>query len=163
MKFSQLPAFQGTLLKTSLQKFWGRNKIKVLFGMLVIIAIPFALIKTVDVSSWLSTESSSASNSIFLGKPDSEQIKILVNRPVRSIKIYPNPISGQLTLSFDKTLENAIVRVYDQSGKSVFESADQDGTMLQLDISEFPKGNYLINVEDNHYNYYSTKFTKKNN
>ena len=161
MKPNLLLAFQSKQLKTSLQQFWGRGRFIILLGILSIFMMASTLIKTIDFLSWLPTENHIQSGNNLVVDPNPEKIKPLTDNPVRSIKIYPNPVTNHLTLSFDKTLENATVRVYDQNAKSIFLSEDQDGKTLDLDISEFPKGNYLINVEDNHYNYYSSKFIRK--
>ena len=144
-----------------LQQFWRRGKFMVLAVLLILFSIAAIATKTVDVTSWILVEKQPKTHNNFILNPTREQVKVFTNKPVRAIKIYPNPVTDNLTLYFDKTLENATVQVYDGNGKLVFISEDQDGKTLNLDIADFSKGNYLINVADNQYNYYSTKFTRK--
>lgn len=161
MKPINLDAFTGKQLKTSLRHFWERGRFITLFVLLTLFVIASIATNTIDVTTWILPEKDGKPHNNFMSNPTPEQVKALTSKPVRAIKIYPNPIKESLTLSFDRSLVHATVQVYDRNGKIVFLSEGQDGQTLNLDVSDFEKGNYLINVEDNHYNYYSTKFTRK--
>lgn len=146
--------------KMVLQHFWKNGRLVLLFILLAaFIGISFAT-KFIDVESWIASENHTVTNN-FVANPSPEQIKLFINNPVRAIKIRQNTQPGSLILSFDKSLENATVQVYDRNAKLIFLSEDQDGRALELDVSEFSKGSYLINVADDHFNYYSSKYTKK--
>ena len=75
------------------------------------------------------------------------------------LKTYPNPSSYQINLSLPSKLNNAIVKIIDAKGKIVVVKKGFKGNKVNLNISNYPKGNYIIKVEDSQHTY-SSKFTK---
>lgn len=71
----------------------------------------------------------------------SEIISVLTERP-EELTCFPNPTSGQLTLS-GPDVEGALVEISNQFGKVVKKARIQRGT---LDLSELPAGVYLLQV-----------------
>jgi hypothetical protein len=87
-----------------------------------------------------------------------EPSDIIVPPPAVSIKapvskgefqLYPNPSTGFVTLRIGEVLSReAVVRVQDMFGKTVFESGVKTGSM-GLDLSDCAAGVYMISLEDN--------------
>jgi hypothetical protein len=62
--------------------------------------------------------------------------------------VYPNPASNQITINLgDWNGQNAMVRLYDIEGRVLFEK--QAGSMLVVDVSDFSKGIYLLELSTN--------------
>jgi hypothetical protein len=80
----------------------------------------------------------------------------LANDEFRKIKlaIYPNPVSEMLTIQTEDAILN--VSVYDISGKSIHATVNNN----QVNVSDFIKGMYIINVVTDKANYVQ-KFIKK--
>ncbi|MCX8524767.1 T9SS type A sorting domain-containing protein [Chryseobacterium formosus] len=76
-------------------------------------------------------------NSAFLGTKDIAMKK--------SFKIYPNPSSDFLVV--EDLEKNLKVKIYDLSGKLLFETLSS-GKTLKVDVSNFQKGQYLLNIEN---------------
>lgn len=66
-------------------------------------------------------------------------------------QIYPNPVSDQLVVdfNFDKIIENLHINLVDLTGKIIHtETLGNYATgNLQLDVSKYPSGVYLLNVQ----------------
>ena len=62
-----------------------------------------------------------------------------------TINIYPNPTNG--LVNFSCTTEILNVRVYDLSGKLVYQVVDNNSTMLELDFFMFSDGIYTAEIE----------------
>lgn len=63
------------------------------------------------------------------------------------LTVYPNPGSGIFTLQFGSDTRSN-VEVYDALGKKV-KSFEQRGEKATLDLSDYPKGIYIVNVISN--------------
>jgi sugar lactone lactonase YvrE len=67
------------------------------------------------------------------------------NQTASTFVVYPNPASGQVTLSlYDKA---AYIRVVDMQGRLVFEIKDIDAQEFILDITKYNKGIYFISTK----------------
>lgn len=68
----------------------------------------------------------------------------VVEQTVERIKLYPNPVNrGQVVhLDFEQT-ENALLLVYDASGKMVY---DAHGSSIQLSTASLSQGVYMLEV-----------------
>lgn len=65
------------------------------------------------------------------------------------INIYPNPSPGQFTLELNHPSISLIIRIYDVTGKVVFQSREKpEGNhfLKVFDIGEFQKGVYFIHL-----------------
>lgn len=69
----------------------------------------------------------------------------------QSVKIYPNPSSGIVNISFDGAIINqANLKVINQLGQVVVENNYNEATSsINLDLSSFAKGVYTINIISN--------------
>ncbi|MFI5149539.1 MAG: T9SS type A sorting domain-containing protein [Bacteroidia bacterium] len=78
--------------------------------------------------------------------------------------VYPNPATQQLNVSIEQeSSNNLVVYIYNSEGKRVYTAnktvADKNST-LQIDLSDFPSGIYLLSVKGADTNYQS-KFIKQ--
>ena len=63
-----------------------------------------------------------------------------------SVRLYPNPASAYVNVKGAKA--DALVRLYDANGMLRYEArTDADGT-LQIDLSAYAEGTYLLRVGD---------------
>ena len=62
-----------------------------------------------------------------------------------SFTIYPNPSTGNFTLSFNQEVENGSVQVLDYTGKIILEKNSLESNMI-FDISNIPSGLYFVKV-----------------
>ena len=65
-----------------------------------------------------------------------------------NIKIYPNPTTAQINLSFISNLENAHLKIVSISGQTVLEKQNLSGNNLNFDVSNLTKGMYVITIND---------------
>ncbi|HYV91934.1 MAG TPA: T9SS type A sorting domain-containing protein [Chitinophagales bacterium] len=64
------------------------------------------------------------------------------------IKVFPNPSSDRLIVT-DMAAQQKIIYLRNSFGKLVFQKKDFQGTKtLDLDVSKFPEGIYLLSVEE---------------
>ena len=71
----------------------------------------------------------------------------LVKNYDSEIKVYPNPTTGQIAIELGTISTSAFVEIYDVMGKKVFAATTSENN-LQIDISNQPKGIYLVRVVD---------------
>jgi hypothetical protein len=65
---------------------------------------------------------------------------------VTSLKSYPNPSSGPLTLDIKGITGSAEVRIYDTQGRNVYVHHDVPEGEMHLDLSALPTGSYIYKV-----------------
>jgi len=75
------------------------------------------------------------------------------NKPVKylnskTINIYPNPNDGKFTIDLDETNSNSSLLIYNLYGQVVAQFSDINDRELEIDISELPKGMYLVKCYD---------------
>jgi PKD repeat protein len=73
------------------------------------------------------------------------------------IKLYPNPANQILNIDFNQLIAEKIIEVYDISGKCVLTKTSNE-TLLELDISSFSEGMYLLKIKLNQNQYFTKKF-----
>lgn len=61
--------------------------------------------------------------------------------------LYPNPTTGLFRISFVKPLNNAAVRLFDNTGR-LLKQYNASGSVLPVDISAFVPGMYYIVITD---------------
>ncbi|SEN42518.1 Por secretion system C-terminal sorting domain-containing protein [Chitinophaga rupis] len=80
--------------------------------------------------------------------------KISVNED--AVSIYPNPASeGRFTILLKEISEHAIVRIYDNQGRMLYERKTQGGNKIEID-SRLNAGFYIVTIDSN-----GSSFTKK--
>jgi hypothetical protein len=61
------------------------------------------------------------------------------------VSIFPNPTKGKFTIELENTSKNSLIVISDLVGKVIFSKTIIDNT-LQIDISNQPKGIYLVKI-----------------
>lgn len=61
--------------------------------------------------------------------------------------VYPNPAKDKLTLVLDRSLEPQLASVYSLSGKKLAELSAVDRTEVEVDLSQYKEGVYVIALE----------------
>ncbi len=66
-----------------------------------------------------------------------------------SVSISPNPIQNSIVVNFPAVLPNAVIKVTNMSGMTLYTSHQNvtGGSKLIIDASAFPKGMYLVTVQ----------------
>src|SRR5690554_1634496 len=67
------------------------------------------------------------------------------NEEALNFKIYPNPVSSNLTIESDQKINGAIT-IYDVNGK-LMKSFKSDGNETKIDVSGWNDGVYFLNFE----------------
>lgn len=66
-------------------------------------------------------------------------------KAVKKLKIYPNPVSGILTVHHPKASPSAIMNIYSIMGKKVISRTVQTGLQqTEVDVTQLPQGSYII-------------------
>jgi hypothetical protein len=60
--------------------------------------------------------------------------------------VYPNPTSGVWNVSFAQSVESVSIEVIDIAGRIVLTSENAHSTLIQVDGSNLPSGNYILKV-----------------
>ena len=63
-------------------------------------------------------------------------------------KIYPNPATSKINLTFDNNLDNASIKIISILGQTVLEKQNISGNDLTLNISILSKGIYILELYD---------------
>ncbi|MFW6370892.1 MAG: T9SS type A sorting domain-containing protein [Bacteroidota bacterium] len=76
---------------------------------------------------------------------------IETNFQVENIKVYPNPVKGLFTVTLNKSIVNAQLKmsIYNLNGKEIFtEEFKADHTKFEknIDLSGHPSGIYLLTI-----------------
>jgi hypothetical protein len=85
-----------------------------------------------------------------LGKTISESQSIFIeNEGSSKILIYPNPVVNTASVNFLKPLDSPTpIKIFNKNGNQIqFVIAQSGKTIQNLDLSNFPSGQYLIYVE----------------
>ncbi|MEM7575260.1 MAG: YCF48-related protein [Bacteroidota bacterium] len=69
-------------------------------------------------------------------------------RTSAGLTVYPNPTDGQLFLEWDNdpTLENIQLELWNLNGQCVYTTTEAAATQLELNLSSFPAGLYLLKL-----------------
>jgi hypothetical protein len=68
--------------------------------------------------------------------------------PGNELSIYPNPTHGLVYLHAALGLDRAVCRVMDLNGRQILEKRNITGASFEMNLSEQPKGFYLLEVSD---------------
>ncbi|HYG17258.1 MAG TPA: T9SS type A sorting domain-containing protein, partial [Bacteroidia bacterium] len=69
-------------------------------------------------------------------------------KKITSLKVYPNPTTSSVKIEMPMFLGISTVKLYDALGRQIFVTETKDSE-LQLDLSDFSKGIYMLLVENN--------------
>lgn len=72
--------------------------------------------------------------------------------------IYPNPGSSNFTIQSDKTISQ--IQIFDITGKIVFSKSNIEKSLLQVDISNFENGVYIVEIIDENNDQITQKLIK---
>ena len=64
-----------------------------------------------------------------------------------SVRLYPNPASTYVNVKAAKA--DALVRLYDANGTLLYEARTDDHGILQIELSAYAEGTYLLLVDSN--------------
>lgn len=95
----------------------------------------------------LPPKSSISLNNGSLTPDEANERSAAINVPATGIKIAPNPSSGSFTLSTDVVYKSAMITVQSMDGKEVFRQEESDFQQLVIDLSNQPKGMYVLTLE----------------
>lgn len=76
------------------------------------------------------------------------------------LKIYPNPSDGRFIIEAKSSIHSLKAEVYDVSGKLIFKN-DFKTNKVDLNLTQYPKGTYILNLLDNNGKRYSAKLMIK--
>ncbi|WP_420461167.1 T9SS type A sorting domain-containing protein [Neolewinella sp.] len=65
-----------------------------------------------------------------------------------TVTTFPNPAVKSLFIDLRQPVRDARVIVYDPAGRELLRREGVTATVVELDVSELPKGSYLLRVED---------------
>lgn len=73
------------------------------------------------------------------------------------MELFPNPATDRLTVIIESGVQNAQLTVTNLLGQIIYTEKISDGTnAVQVDVSKFPAGNYILNIQNNGINNYKT-------
>ncbi|MBX7205130.1 MAG: T9SS type A sorting domain-containing protein, partial [Bacteroidia bacterium] len=98
------------------------------------------------------TDSNGCSN---MSTPYSSNVGILNPVVSDNIRIYPNPTNDKLNVESDNKI--AEVKIYDVTGRMVYEQSTISDSSLQINCNKFIRGIYFIKINSNLNTYYSHK------
>ncbi len=67
---------------------------------------------------------------------------VTITKPTKHLAVFPNPVSEQLKLDIDNTLNS--VTIFDQQGRMMYYNL---GENQEVDVSSLKSGNYIISVK----------------
>lgn len=67
---------------------------------------------------------------------------------VQKLQVYPNPSNGLFNIVAGSNISSLKAKVYDISGKLIYQK-DFSGSKISLDLTNYPKGIYILNLIDN--------------
>ena len=75
---------------------------------------------------------------------------LTMNKQQKTLQVFPNPTNHLLNVSFDSfTEETLVIRLVNKMGQEVFQQKIRDReTLIQIDVSNFSEGTYLLNAID---------------
>lgn len=76
------------------------------------------------------------------------------------ISIYPNPATSQINLLFEKSLENANIKIISMNGQVISQKQNISGLDFNMDVSRLNSGMYLIQISDKNA-VWNSKFIKQ--
>ncbi len=87
-------------------------------------------------------------NDVFISQLTINNSLSVSENKLSNFKIYPNPTSNNLNLSFENNQENASIKIISILGQTVLEKQNLSGNNLSLDVSNLAKGIYILELYD---------------
>lgn len=78
-----------------------------------------------------------------------------VNMSEGAVSVYPNPTAGKFTILLPEISENAVVKIYDNLGRMIYEKVAKGGNKIEID-ARLKAGLYHLRINSK-----GLKFTKK--
>ena len=69
-----------------------------------------------------------------------------MNGAIPGLKVFPNPTTGVFTVQTDDLQPIHAVTVMDVCGRVISEVCCEDKAEMQIDLSNYPRGTYLLKV-----------------
>lgn len=93
---------------------------------------------------------SSASNIVTQGFHQTNLVITAITNPetIYSVNIFPNPSIDFIELQFRNIQIPVAIELYSSDGKLVFSLSNHKTENLKLDLSKYPAGTYLLNIND---------------
>ncbi|WP_276682934.1 T9SS type A sorting domain-containing protein [Empedobacter brevis] len=110
--------------------------------------------KTRDQSILLVGNSDKENNLYFLKLSEDNN-----NNSIQNIEVFPIPTNDYLNVIINQKFQLAIIKIFDMAGRNMLNIEKKDRHSV-LNISNFPSGIYLLNIEYENESY-STKIIKK--
>lgn len=73
------------------------------------------------------------------------------------VSIVPNPSNGVFSIAFDSAVENAQIRIYDVTGRLIWNKSGASGNSVLADLSGNSPGVYLVQILDKEELIYNNK------
>lgn len=73
-----------------------------------------------------------------------------------NLRLYPNPATDELTVSFPKEVKDAVITISDIAGRKVYRST-ASGTTILINVRSLPSGRYILKAQEGN-RVYSGKF-----
>jgi len=91
-----------------------------------------------------------------------EQDELIISA-AEAVKLYPNPASSQINLSFEQSLNQALqIEIYNSAGQLVYQkSVSAFIDTYRIDISKLKAGVYFVQLQSDGKKVYRTKFVKR--
>ncbi|MEH6538095.1 MAG: T9SS type A sorting domain-containing protein [Psychroserpens sp.] len=123
----------------------------------------YVISQSIGQSSIIGTES----NSGFTLRQGYQQPSLLIevssntNSNILLAKIYPNPFSHYLFITFSENITNEVkILLFDIKGSLIYSQKFAPSQTLKLNLGDYANGNYILNIESNNKSF-STKLIKR--
>ncbi len=70
----------------------------------------------------------------------------LIDHANFEFNLYPNPAQNQITIALNQLAENSQIIIQNLAGQIVYQTSNLNQELIQIDINEFARGTYLVNV-----------------
>ncbi|HET6990538.1 MAG TPA: T9SS type A sorting domain-containing protein, partial [Bacteroidia bacterium] len=106
-----------------------------------------------DPGAGVDSITSTGYNDIYIMKM-SQVVVTAVNENNLSdnIHAFPNPSNGKVNLSFDHSLDHAMLLLFNTTGQKVMGKTNISGKQFSLDLSELADGIYYVEINDSENN-----------
>ena len=75
-------------------------------------------------------------------------VKVLFNKPLTALQLYPNPATKYVQLVYSGRQKNVMIQVYDAGGRQVISTLLTNQAPLQLAVDRLPAGKYIVQLND---------------